>query len=355
MKNGMIPAIAGGVKLMIGPIQLVVIGFDEDKYARDIILEIKNLRQKKAIRLFDLLYVFKHADGTIDSQEVSDLQAEEQREFGTLIKSLIGLSAKDLEHTNADEVAKAVGTAESEFGMTDTEIQGLAGDLPNGSSAIFVAYEHTWASNIREAMQRSGGYVRAQGMIDPNTLKVAANELATVLEAIDKTEAASMEKMARILSEAETQEKAARLQAAEVVMEAEALKEDAESTMAQAESMAEEAAQVEAESLARAEAALQHAEEVASEAEAMEDEAFIEAEAVRKVARRQQEEAMARAADVVHESEEIEAAAVLRAINALVNAEVIEREATREALNAILAAEVIEASAARRAAKALST
>ena len=32
---------------MIGPLQLVVIGFDEDKYARDIILEIKKLRKEK--------------------------------------------------------------------------------------------------------------------------------------------------------------------------------------------------------------------------------------------------------------------------------------------------------------------
>ncbi|MFN2187865.1 MAG: hypothetical protein ACK2T3_03810, partial [Candidatus Promineifilaceae bacterium] len=81
---------------MIGPLQLVVIGFDEDKYARDIILEVKELRKKGAIRLFDLLYLFKHEDGTIDSREVSDLEAEEQREFGTLIKSLIGLVSVDV-------------------------------------------------------------------------------------------------------------------------------------------------------------------------------------------------------------------------------------------------------------------
>ena len=339
---------------MIGPLQLIVIGFDEDKYARDIILEIKNLRQKKAIRLFDLLYVFKHPDGTIDSQEVSDLQAEEQREFGTLIKSLIGLTSKDLEHANADEVASAIPVADSEFGLSEAELQSVADELPNNSSAIFVAFEHTWAVGLKEAMLQNNGYVRAQGMIDPNTLKLASNELAAVLEAIDKTEVASMAKMARILSEAEEQEKTARIQAAEVVMEAEAIKKDAQVTMADAEAMAEMATQIEAESLDQEEAARQHAAEVTAEAEAMEDQAFIEAEAVRKVAQRQQKEAIAEAAEVVRESEDIEAAAVLRAVNALVQADVIEREATREALNAIMAANVIEASAARRAAKALS-
>ena len=130
---------------MIGPLQLLVVGFDDDKYARDIILEIKKLRQKKAIRLFDLLYVFKHKDGTIDSREVSDLQEEEQREFGTLLKSLIGLSMKDVEHADADEVADAVPGAHTEFGLSDDELQSLANDLPDGSSAIFVAFEHVWA------------------------------------------------------------------------------------------------------------------------------------------------------------------------------------------------------------------
>ena len=339
---------------MIGPLQLLVIGFDEDKYARDIILEIKSLRQKKAIRLFDLLYIFKHKDGTIDSQEVSDLQEEEQREFGTLIKSLIGLSAKDLEHVDAEEVAGAVPVAHVEFGLSEDELQKVASDLPNGSSAIFVAFEHVWARGFKDAVLKNNGYIRAQGMIDANTLKVAANELATVLEAINRTETASMERMAEILSEAKEREEEAREKAAEVEAEAGALEEAAVEKMVVAESLAKLADEVEVESLAREEAALKHAAEVEAEAEEMEDQAFLEAEAVRKAAQRQKMEALADAAEVVQESEEIEAAAVLRAVNALVLAEIIEEEATRDALNAILAAEVIEASAAQRAARALS-
>jgi len=338
---------------MIGPLQLVVIGFDDDKYARDIILEIKSLRQKKAIRLFDLLYIFKHPDGTIDSREVSDLQEEEQREFGTLIKSLIGLSTKDVEHADAEEVAGAVPGAHTEFGLSDEELQAVAKDLPDGSSGIFVAFEHVWARKFKEAILKNNGHIVAQGMIDATTMKLAANELASVLEAIDKTESASMEKMAEILAEAKAREDEARTKAAEVEIEAETIEEAAQARMARAESLAVLAATVEVESLAREEAALQHAAEVAHEAEGLEDQAFLEAEAVRKVAQRQKEEALADAAEVVMESEEIEAAAVLRAINALVMADVIEQEATQEALNAILAAKVIEASAARRAAKAL--
>jgi len=265
--------------------------------------ELSARSQKKAIRLFDLMYIFKHKDGSIESQEVSDLQAEEQREFGTLIRSLIGLSAKDLEHTDADEVAGTIQGAHTEFGLSEEELQTVAGNLPNGSAAIFVVFEHVWARGFKEAIINNNGYIRAQGMLDADTLKVAANELATVLEAIDKTEVASMEKMAVILAATAAREDEARSKAAVVEAEAESIEEAAEAKIAQAESLAQLAEEVEVESLAREEAALKHAAEVAHEAEEMEDQAFLEAEAVRKVAQRQKQEALVDAAEMVQESE----------------------------------------------------
>jgi multidrug resistance efflux pump len=167
-----------------------------------------------------LLYIIKHEDGTVASkevEEVDDLQAEEQREFGTLVKSLIGLSSKDIDHIDAEEVSKAIGSAEVEFGLSESEIQEVADQIPNGSSAIFVIFEHTWARGLRAAIQQAGGYTRAQGLINPDTLQKATNELAIVLEAINKAESESMEKMATTLSGAKAQEEEARSKASEIL------------------------------------------------------------------------------------------------------------------------------------------
>ncbi|HCB49328.1 MAG TPA: hypothetical protein DEP47_07365 [Chloroflexi bacterium] len=340
---------------MIGPLQLSVIGFDEDKYYRDIIVELKNLRKEKIIRLFDLLYLIKHPDGTIAAKEVDDLQASEQREFGTLIKSLLGLSAKDAQHINADEVAEAIGSEGDEFGMSESEIQALADQIPNGSSAIFVIFEHSWARGVKKAILDAGGYLRAQGLINPESLQTTTNELAIVLEAIEKAETASMEKMAGVMADAKAQEEEAQRHADEAVAEAQAIEATAMAALAAAALKEEEANQAVAEAEARVEAARQHAAEVAAEAEAMEDEAFAQAEAVRRAAERQKEKAEAEAAEALREAEEIEAAAVLRAMNAMVAARIIEKEAVREALNAVIAADVIEASAAQKAAKSLAS
>jgi uncharacterized membrane protein len=335
---------------MLGPLQLIVIGFDEDKYARDIILELKSLRKAKTILLFDLLYLFKHEDGTVDSKEVSDLQEEEQREFGTLVRSLLGLSAKDVEHIDAEAVAGTLEAADDAFGLSDSEIQTVADEIPNGSSAIFVIFEHAWARPLKAAMIRTGGYVRAQGIIDPDTLKTATNELAAVLAAVNKAEQATMEKMADTMAGAKSQEEDALARAAGAMAEADVAESEVAARLEEAALMAEEADQVAAEAQAREEAAREHAAQVAAEAEAMEDDAFAEAEAVRRAAERQKEMAMAEAAE---HSQEIEAAAVMRAMNVLISARIIEPSATREALDAILAADVIEVSAARKAAQSI--
>jgi len=338
---------------MIGPLQLVVIGFDEDKYARDIILELKNLRKAKTIRLFDLLYIFKHQDGTITSREVSDLQDEEQREFGTLVRTLLGLSTQDVEHMDAEAVANSLGSAEAEFGLSDPEIQGVADQIPNGSAAIVVIFEHFWARGWKEAMLKNGGTVRAQGMINPDTLKVATNELATVLAAVNKAEQSSLEKMAGVMADAKGQEEEAVLLAAAAVAQAEAREQAAAEALAQAEQRETEAAEAVAAAQAREAAALQHAEEVKAEVAGMEDKAFADVEVVRQAAQRQEEKAIAHAADVEKRAQEIEASAVLRAVNAMVAAKVIEKQAAKEAVSAVIRAEVLEAAAAREAASAL--
>jgi uncharacterized membrane protein len=338
---------------MLGPLQLIVVGFDEDKYARDIILELKSLRKAKTILLFDLLYLFKHEDGTIDAKEVSDLQEEEQREFGTLVRSLLGLSAKDGEHIDAEAVAGSLEAADDAFGLSDSEIQKMAAEIPNGSSAIFVIFEHAWARPLKAAMIRTGGYVRAQGIIDPDTLKSATNELAAVLAAVNKTEQATMEQMADTMAGAKSQEEEARARAAEAMAEADVTESEVADRLEEAARMAEQADQAAVAAQAREEAAREHAAQVAAEAEAMEDEAFAEAEAVRRAAERQKELALAEAAEASKHSQEIEAAAVMRAMNVLISARIIEPAATREALDAILAADVIEVSAARKAAQSL--
>ncbi len=152
-------------------------------------------------------------------------------------------------------MANTLEAADGSFGLSDSELQQLADQIPNGSAAIFVIFEHDWARPLKEAMIRTGGYVRAQGIIDPDTLKTATNELAAVLAAVNKAEQATMEQMAKIMSGAKSQEEEALSRAGEAMAEADVAETEAEATLEEAARMAEEVEQAKAEAQAREEVA----------------------------------------------------------------------------------------------------
>ena len=141
---------------MIGPLQLLVFGFDEEQKARDVVRVAKSLKRAKAIRLFDLVYVIKDQEGTLQAKEISELRTEEKREFGALAKALLGLAVEDVESLDAQELVDSLNVAEEEFGLSDEEIQEVAARVPNGTSAIFVIFEHVWARELHEAVLGAG-------------------------------------------------------------------------------------------------------------------------------------------------------------------------------------------------------
>lgn len=374
---------------MLGPLQLTVIGFDEPKYVKEIMLELKKLRKGKTIRLFDILYLIKDEEGIIDSAEMSDLKDEEKEEFGSLVKTVIGLSAAGDDHVGAEDARQALEDHDSVFGFSDSRLQTFADQLPAGSAAVFIIFEHVWARQVKEIIAENGGNLRAQGFIDPQSLKVAANELAAVIAAVNKSESAIMQEMVTAQKTAEAKEEEALQKAAAAEEKARSTEAAAAATMAAAMAMAKEAERVEsearaaqeearlsaeaalAEAQAQVEAAEQEVAEARAEAEAQEeevsqrvaqalaeaqekeDEAFARVEAVRAAARRQEEMAEAAQAEAeaaIQQAEDMEAEAVLRAVHALVAANVIQKTAVREALDAIVSADVVAPDAIGKAA-----
>ena len=57
----------------IGPVQLLVVAFDEPAFSGEILDELKRLREKDVIRLIDAMVVQKGLDGTLVAVQLSDL------------------------------------------------------------------------------------------------------------------------------------------------------------------------------------------------------------------------------------------------------------------------------------------
>ena len=59
--------------MSLGPVQLLVIGFDRPDFSGEVLAELERLRETDVVRVIDLLVVQKGADGVVRRLHHSDL------------------------------------------------------------------------------------------------------------------------------------------------------------------------------------------------------------------------------------------------------------------------------------------
>ena len=87
--------------MAIGPVQLIVLGFDHPNFHGEIIAELERLRESDTVRVIDALAVYKDADGEIEVAHLSNLTEDEAIELGSKVGALIGLGIEGEEGMEA--------------------------------------------------------------------------------------------------------------------------------------------------------------------------------------------------------------------------------------------------------------
>ena len=77
--------------MAIGPVQMLIVGFEDPKFQGEVLEEFKRLKDADIIRLIDLVVVKKDDEGNIETLHTSDLNEEEALEFGAVAGALLGL------------------------------------------------------------------------------------------------------------------------------------------------------------------------------------------------------------------------------------------------------------------------
>ena len=75
--------------MAIGPVQLIVLGFNHPNFHGEIIQELE--LASDTVRVIDALAVHKDADGEVEVAHLSNLTRDEAVELGTKVGALIGL------------------------------------------------------------------------------------------------------------------------------------------------------------------------------------------------------------------------------------------------------------------------
>ena len=157
-----------GKDMAIGPVQLIVLGFNHPSFHGEIIAELERLRASDTVRVIDALAVYKDAEGELEVEHLSNLTEDEAIEYGSKIGALIGLGFEGEEGMEEGAIAGAEAVAE-EGGVHvfDDEAWDVLEDIPNDSAAALILLEHHWAVPLRDAIVRAGGFRISDGFISP--------------------------------------------------------------------------------------------------------------------------------------------------------------------------------------------
>ena len=117
----------------VGPVDVYIIGFPGNKFTGRIAPAILELVENGTIRILDLLFVSKDADGV-----TTVIQAEDLDEDGAAFLAMDVTQPGALGEEDAEEVSD---------------------DLPANSSALLVAFENLWAAKLVDALQAADAVV----------------------------------------------------------------------------------------------------------------------------------------------------------------------------------------------------
>lgn len=134
----------------VGPVDVAVVLFEGNNFNGDVAPAIAELQQNGTVRIIDLAFLTKDADGTASFVEVED--AEVSDAFAELTGSQLDL-------------------------LSDEDLQGMADELDPDSSALVVVWENTWASRLASAIRGSGGQLLSYVRIPHETVTLAIDAL----------------------------------------------------------------------------------------------------------------------------------------------------------------------------------
>jgi Family of unknown function (DUF6325) len=136
--------------MSIGPVEYMIVGFPGNQFNGEIAPALAELIERGTIRILDLVFVAKDADGNHVVVEYDEHDA--LASFGALDGEVGGL----ISHADVEYAAEALE--------------------PNSSAALLI-WEDTWAKPLVDAMRASGGVLIEGSRIPHDLIEPALADL----------------------------------------------------------------------------------------------------------------------------------------------------------------------------------
>ena len=171
-----------------GPIQMIVIGFTEPEFYRTILRKLRAIRERGFIRLIDLLFIRKDAEGRISELNAHALSEEAAMPYATLIGDLLGVGDRIKTASSGEQDPALCPDIQHDFGLSAIEIRDIVHKIPPESAAALILIEHVWAARLMEGIMDIGGILLAQGLVVPESLLMLESKFLTALDIAERKE-----------------------------------------------------------------------------------------------------------------------------------------------------------------------
>ena len=137
----------------VGPVEYMIVAFPGNKFQGQIAPELADLVQSGTIRILDLAFVGKSADGDVVAFELSELD---------------------------EDVVAALNPTGAESGglLNEADIMAAAEELENNSSAALLVWEDLWAAKLAHAIREADGELLDLERIPHEIVQAAADYAA---------------------------------------------------------------------------------------------------------------------------------------------------------------------------------
>jgi uncharacterized membrane protein len=150
---------------MIGPVQLLVVGFQEPDFQGEVLAQLQTLRDQDLVRVIDILVVNKDADGAVTTAQITDLSEGEAQELGAVVKALVGLG-----EIAGGDAEGAAALWSQEDGLGEDQLLDVLEEIPANTAVAIALLEHRWALPLREAIVDAGGFPILDTWVHPRDL-----------------------------------------------------------------------------------------------------------------------------------------------------------------------------------------
>ena len=148
--------------MSLGPVEYMVIEFPGNQFKGEIIPALREVVDKGVIRIIDLVFMRKDAQGNVSVMELADLQKDAADAFAPLAREASTLFAEE-------------------------DVQKVGEVMEMNSSVALLLFEHVWATRFRNAVLNANGRLIAGERIPREVVDAAVAWKPEEQEALEVT------------------------------------------------------------------------------------------------------------------------------------------------------------------------